>query len=73
MAYFCLSLQESNFTEMAAFKERNWFSYVDVTKITVRIYSVILVKSEALNLSVSNHGQCPSGLFYNQGTFSKIT
>ena len=48
------SQQESNFSGTAAFtvnvklNERGWFSYLDVTRITARTNSVILVKSEAL-------------------------
>ena len=42
-AHFCQSLWESNFTETAAFtvqlNERNWFSYLDVARITARIDS----------------------------------
>ena len=53
-AYFHLSLQESNFTETAAFtvwlNERNRFSYLDDTRNTARINSVILVKSKAMNI-----------------------
>ena len=51
-AYFRLSSRESNLTETAAFtvkiNERDRFSYLDVTRITVRINSVILIESKAL-------------------------
>ena len=57
-AYFCLSSQESNFTETAAYtvelNKRNWLSYLDVLRITARIDSVILVESEAMTRPTLN-------------------